>query len=110
MVSPAIPNVGEFKISFLIKKATSKYTCVGVSCHSVSVNSLLGHGMSWAYSSKGQISHLRKSEKQVKEAYGEGYGEGDVIQVIINKKEGELKFIKNEKDLGVAFKDINLKT
>jgi len=43
MVSPHIPVTGEYKISFLIKKASSKYTCVGVASQSVSLNGLLGH-------------------------------------------------------------------
>eukprot|EP01121_Diplochlamys_sp_Union-15-3_P022818 TRINITY_DN982_c0_g1_i5.p1 TRINITY_DN982_c0_g1~~TRINITY_DN982_c0_g1_i5.p1 ORF type:complete len:213 (-),score=34.74 TRINITY_DN982_c0_g1_i5:78-716(-) len=41
--------------------------------------------------------------------YGESYGTGDVIGIVLNADDGEMEFFKNGKSQGIAFNDVRLK-
>ena len=41
------------------------------------------------------------------EKYNEGFNDGDIVKMEINTKKQEIKYFVNDKDHGVAFRDIN---
>lgn len=53
---------------------------------------------SWGYGGTGKKSH-----KNIFEDYSEGFSIGDNIATILNLKTGEISYLKNKKNLGIAF-------
>ena len=58
---------------------------------------------------RGQIVSVPKNDlKSVRKPYGEIFGkQGDTMEVVLDVKMGELKYIVNDTDYGIAFDDID---
>ncbi|KAL1502170.1 hypothetical protein ABEB36_007355 [Hypothenemus hampei] len=56
----------------------------------------------WGYGGTGKKSNNRQFDN-----YGEAFGKNDVITCLLDLEKGEVKFLKNGVDLGVAFTGIN---
>lgn len=60
---------------------------------------------SWGIISTGDFNHNKKVTQ-----YANKLQTGDIVKVILNRKEGTLSFVINDKDCGVAYWGKELKT
>lgn len=58
----------------------------------------------WGFGGTGKKSHNRQFDN-----YGEAFGKNDVINCLLDLDKGEVRFMKNGVDLGVAFTGVNPK-
>jgi len=76
---------------------------IGVINDSHQLNTHLGaYNTGWGYIASGYKNHASSSGL----AYGEKYGAGDTITLILNLSKGTIEFKKNKKSQGVAFTNI----
>lgn len=58
----------------------------------------------WGFGGTGKKSHNRQFD-----SYGEAFGKSDIINCLLDLDKGEVRFMKNGVDLGVAFTGVNPK-
>lgn len=86
-----------------VEKSSSSYLFVGVGTQRASTDAFLGaDDHSWGYIGDKALYYQRNRVK----AFGDVFGEGDCIGVMIDCERGTLSFSKNGVDLGVAFESI----
>lgn len=88
---------------FQLDKSATNYLFIGVATRDADLTTFLGgddHG--WGFIGDRALYHKRTKVK----AYGERFGQGDTIGVMLNMDRGTLSFSKNGHDLGVAFEGL----
>uniref|UniRef100_A0A7S2RG93 HECT E3 ubiquitin ligase n=1 Tax=Mucochytrium quahogii TaxID=96639 RepID=A0A7S2RG93_9STRA len=87
-----------------IDESESPYMFVGVATRKACLTTFLGgdeHG--WGYIGDRALYHKRNRVN----VYGERFGQGDIIGVVLDMDQGTLSFNKNGKDLGVAIEGLS---
>jgi len=85
---------------FEIINSSSLFLFVGVASLEANLTTFLGGDEhSWGYIGDRALYHRRMKSR----LYGERFGHGDTVGVILNMDYGSLSFSKNGMDLGVAF-------
>jgi hypothetical protein len=83
-----------------IESSSTAYLFIGVATRRADLTTFLGgDDFGWGYIGDRALYHKRTKVK----AYGERFGQGDVIGVTLDMDRGTLSFSKNGLDLGVAF-------
>lgn len=86
-----------------IVNSSSAYLFIGIASALTELNTFLGGDIySYGYIGEQAIYHNREKVK----IYGEAFGNGDVISVILDLNEGTLAYSKNGHYLGIAFGNI----
>jgi alpha-tubulin suppressor-like RCC1 family protein len=83
-----------------VTQSSTAYIFVGIASGHADLNTFLG-GCSQGYGFIGEQALYHNREKV--KVYGDAFGAGDVVGVILDLNVGTLSFTKNGKNLGVAF-------
>lgn len=97
-------SVGRNRWRIRTDRSSTAYLFIGVATRSVNQSTFLGgdeHG--WGYIGDRALYHRRTKAR----AYGERFGQGDVIGVDLDMDRGTLTFSRNGNSCGVAFRDLS---
>lgn len=98
---PFISSCNSWELEII--SSTSIYLFVGVATRQTNLATFLGGDEhSWGYIGDRALYHKRTKMK----LYGERFGHGDTIGILLNMEDGVLSFSKNGTDLGVAFEGL----
>ena len=87
-----------------LDKTPTAYIFIGVAKRQADLSTFLGgDDFGWGYIGDRALYNKRAKVK----AYGERFGEGDTIGVVLDMDRGTLAFTKNGVDLGVAFEGLS---
>lgn len=95
--------VGQNQWEILIESSQTSYIFIGVAHQSADLRTFLGGDeYSWGCIGDRALYHKRTKIKM----FGERFGQGDVIQVLLDSNIGTLSLFKNRVELGLAFKGL----